>query len=92
MYMHHQHRQIRFVPTTLLGRIVSALVTLALIVSGFFFLIAALIGGAIVATVVLARIWWISRKLRARRDDGVIEGTYTVESEVTPRISGRREE
>lgn len=88
--MHSQPPRVRFMPTSLLGRILSALLTVALLVTGFFFLMFALIAGAVIATIVLARIWWISRKLRARRDETIIEGDYTVEATPDPRIEDRR--
>ncbi len=83
---------VSYLPKSLLGRVLSALITLAIIIAGFFFLMFALIAAAVVAAVVLTRLWWISRKLRARRDAGVIEGTYTVEGETARRIPERREQ
>ncbi len=79
-----------FFPRTWLGRLLSALVTLALVVAGVFFLAFALAVAAVIATLVLARFWWISRKLRKRRNADVIEGSYTVEVD-TPRIADRDE-
>ncbi len=78
-------------------RIAMALVTVALVILGFFFLTVALIAGALVATVFGARLWWTLRKLkRAQREMDyagtdatatVVEGDYQViehESTVTP--------
>lgn len=82
------------VPRTWLGRLLSALVTLALIAVGAFFLLFALAAAALIAAGVLARIWWIARQLRKQRDAGVIEGTYTVESDASliGREARRRDE
>jgi hypothetical protein len=74
------------VPRTWLGRLLSLLVAGTLAIAGFFFLMFALIAAAIIAACVIARLWWISRKLRAQRDAGVIEGTYSVETESRRRI------
>jgi hypothetical protein len=41
----------------------------------------ALVAAALIATLVIARVWWIARKLRGRRDAGAIEGTYSVEAD-----------
>jgi len=68
-----------------LTRILVTLVTLVLVVLGFFFLTVALIAGALVATVVGARLWWTLRKLKRSQGDitvdtdtRVVEGDYTV--------------
>ncbi len=68
-----------------LTRIVVTLVTLVLIILGFFFLTVALIAGALVAVVVGARLWWTLRKLKRAQgnvttdsDPRVVEGDYTV--------------
>lgn len=62
-----------------IARILVTLVTAVLVVLGFFFLTVALIAGALVATVVGARLWWTLRKLkRAQPADDVVEGDYRV--------------
>lgn len=76
-----------------LTRIAVTLVTLVLVVLGFFFLTVALIAGALVAVVIGARLWWALRKLKRAQgnvtvdaDTRVVEGDYTVieqESAVT---------
>ena len=48
------------------------------LVVGFFFLTIALVGGAIVALVILARLWWVARALRRNREDAEIEGEFAV--------------
>jgi hypothetical protein len=70
----------RIVPASWFGRLLSAFVTLALVAIGAFFLVFALVAAALIAAGVLARIWWISRKLRKQRDASVIEGSFTVET------------
>jgi predicted lipid-binding transport protein (Tim44 family) len=69
----------RIFPVTVLGRIVIALIAATLAVVGLFFVAFALVAAAIVAAIVAIRIWWVMRKIRAQRDDGVIEGTYSTE-------------
>ncbi len=66
-----------------IARILVALVTMALVVLGFFFLTVALIAGTIVATVVGARLWWTLRRLKraqpaATDDANVVEGDFHV--------------
>ena len=74
------------IPATWLGRLVATLIAVGLAVIGLFFLAFALIAAALLATLMIARIWWIARKLRARRDAGVIEGSYVVEAESKPAL------
>src|SRR4051812_7497458 len=69
------------IPRTLLGRVAAALIATSIAVVGLFFLVFALIAAAVLGAVVMARIWWLSRKLRAQRDAGVIEGSYSVHVE-----------
>lgn len=70
----------------LLTRIVAALITIGITALAVFlgaFLIAALVGLAAIATVVLAvRVWWLRRKMeRSARRGGAgrtLEGEFTV--------------
>ena len=63
-------------------RILVALITLTLVVVGFFFLTVALIAGALVAAVFGARLWWMMRKLKRAQADAdnanVVDGDYRV--------------
>jgi hypothetical protein len=59
-------------------RILLGIMAVAIVVLGFFFLTVALVAGAIVAAVVLARIWWLARKVRAAQRDEAIDGEYVV--------------
>ena len=60
------------------ARILLGIVAIAIFVLGFFFLTVALVAGAIVAVVVLARLWWLTRKVRRAQRDSVIDGEYVV--------------
>ncbi|MEQ1775086.1 MAG: hypothetical protein ABL891_15015 [Burkholderiales bacterium] len=65
-----------------ISRILVALITVALLILGFFFLTVALVAGAIVAAVFGARLWWTLRKLKraqaAANDANVVEGDYQI--------------
>ena len=66
---------------SLLERIVIGILLLAVLVLGFFFLVAALIGlslGSILAAVILLRFWWVKRKLARAAEDEFITTEYTV--------------
>jgi len=63
---------------SLAERVSYAILGVALVVLAFFFLAVALIAGAIVALVVIGRLWWISRKLRQTPGQTEIEGEFTV--------------
>ena len=72
-----------FLPATILGRVITALIAIACAVLGLFFFAFALLAAAVLATILAIRVWWVFRKLRAQRDKDVIEGSYSVETEVT---------
>lgn len=59
-------------------RLVYGALLLAVLVLGFFFLVAALIAGAILAGVLLLRFWWVRRSLRQAAQDEFITTEYTV--------------
>ena len=61
-----------------LERALYAIGGVAVIVIGFFFLTVALIAGALLALVVVARLWWLSRKLQRAQRRNVVEGEYEV--------------
>ena len=70
-------------------RIVYGVLLLAVLVLGFFFLVAALIAGAILAGVVLLRLWWVKRKLEKAAEAEYITTEYAVverEQPVAPRL------
>ena len=74
----------KLLPATWLGRLIAVLVASALAVVGLFFVAFALIAAVIVVAIVVARIWWVSRKMRTARNKDVIEGSYSVEIERDP--------
>jgi len=67
-------------PLNWLERLLVFLASVFLVVLGFFFLTVALVAGALIASAVIVRWWWISRKLRRARDRDrdVLEGEYEV--------------
>ena len=70
-------------------RIVYGTLLAAVLVLGFFFLVAALIAGAILAVLILARFWWLKRKLAKAAQAEFITTEYTVverEQPVAPRL------
>jgi hypothetical protein len=69
----------RIFPATLIGRLIALCIAIGLAVVGLFFVAFALVAAALTAAIVAVRVWWVLRKLRARRDLGVIEGSYSVE-------------
>jgi hypothetical protein len=62
----------------LLERIVFFALGLVVLVAAFFFIGIALIAGAILAGIVLIRLWWLKRKLQRAEQDTYVEGEYTV--------------
>ena len=62
----------------LLERVVYGVLLLAVLALGFFFLVAALIAGAILAVAVLLRLWWVKRKLTQAAQDEFITTEYRV--------------
>jgi small-conductance mechanosensitive channel len=60
------------------ARALYGLLFAAVIVVGFFFLTVALAAGAIVALVILARLWWVARALRRTPEHAEIEGEFAV--------------
>ena len=64
--------------TSLIERVVLFALGLMILVAAFFFIGIALIAGAILAGVVLIRLWWLQRKLRREQEDSYVEGEYTV--------------
>jgi hypothetical protein len=87
LLMNHQTRiPPGIIPTTWLGRVSATLVAAGLAVVGLFFLAFALVAAALIAGIVIVRIWWALRKVRAQREAGVIEGSYSVETNATPAV------
>ena len=61
-----------------LERVLYAIGGVAVVMIGFFFLTVALVAGALLALVIVARLWWLSRKLQRARNRNVVEGEYEV--------------
>ena len=80
------------IPNTWYGRVAAVLIAAALAVVGLFFLAFAAVAAALIAVLVLVRIWWVARRLRAQRDAGVIEGSWSVEADPTRALRGARPE
>ena len=62
----------------IVDRIVVGVLALALIVFAFFFLAAALVAGAVLATLFLIRVWWMRRKLRREGEASYLTTEYEV--------------
>ena len=60
------------------AKVLYALLAIVLLAVGFFFVTVALVAGAIVALIILARLWWASRKLRRAQERTELEGEFTV--------------
>ena len=60
------------------ARVLYGFVAILVIATGFFFLTVALVAGAIVALVVLARLWWVSRRLRRAQGETEFDGEFAV--------------
>jgi small-conductance mechanosensitive channel len=60
------------------ARVLYGLALATVLVVGFFFLTVALIAGAFVALAILARLWWISRRVHHSREQAEIEGEFAV--------------
>ena len=77
-----------------LERILFGIVAAALLVLGFFFLAAALVMGALFAAVLVARVWWASRKIRKAAEREIIAAEYSViereGSRAYPRVPDRK--
>lgn len=65
--------------TRWIQRVLLAAIGIGLAIAAFFFLVFALVAGALIATVVGLRFWWVMRKLRAKaRNAEALDGEYTV--------------
>ena len=60
------------------ARVLYGLLFAVVLVAGFFFLTIALAAGAIVALVILTRLWWVARALRRAPEHAEIEGEFAV--------------
>jgi uncharacterized membrane protein len=80
--MEHGHYQRRLTFETRranwLERVLYAAGAIVVVVIGFFFVTVAFFVGALLALAIVARLWWISRKLKQARNQDVVEGEYEV--------------
>ena len=60
------------------ARVLYGLALATALVAGFFFLTIALAAGAMVASVILARLWWLGRGVRRPQRHAEIEGEFAV--------------
>ena len=65
-------------PLNWVQRLLVFLATVSLVVLGFFFLTVALIAGALAASALIVRWWWLSRKLRGAHARETLEGEYEI--------------
>ena len=76
---------------SLLARLLGLLVAAGILALAFFFLAAAIVAGVLVAGVLLARLWWVSRKIRKAREAQFVTTEYRVverERIAEPRLPG----
>ena len=62
----------------LLERIVLGVAAVIILVTAFFFLAAAILVGAVLAAVLIARIWWVRRKIAKAAEAEFISTEYRV--------------
>lgn len=86
----HTQRVSSFLPRTWFGRFFALLIGFALLLTAALFATIALVAGAIVATVVIARAWWLLRKAEKRRAREFLQAEYRVEPDDSARIEQDR--
>jgi membrane protein implicated in regulation of membrane protease activity len=67
-------------PQTFLGRLVGVLLAVALIVLAFFFLFFFLVIAGALASVVLLRLLWRTKRIKSQTPKDALEGEYSVVS------------
>ena len=65
-------------PLNWLERLLVFLASVFLVVLVFLVLTVALVAGALIASAVIVRWWWLSRKLRRARAQETLEGEYEI--------------
>lgn len=88
--MNPQTRVFTFLPRTWLGRFLALLAGFALLLTAALFATIALVVGAILAAVVIARGWWLLRRAEKRRAAEFLQAEYSVEPDETRRLQERR--
>ena len=66
-------------PQTWLGRVVGTILTVALLVSAFFFLVFFLVAAGVLILGISLRLPWRARQIRAQASRDILEGEYSVE-------------
>lgn len=61
-----------------LQRAVLFVLAATILILAFFFLTIALVAGAVLASVIAVRWWWLTRNLKPQAVDQTFEGEYTV--------------
>jgi len=76
-----------------LQRAILFVLAVTITILAFFFLTVALIAGAVLASIIAVRWWWLTRKLKPQAVDQTFEGEYTVieHSLIDPDIPPRDE-
>lgn len=70
----------------MLGRILWFITALIILALAFFFIAAAIAVGAVLGAALIARIWWLNRKMRKAAEQEILTAEYTVvERESTTR-------
>ena len=65
-------------PRPVLARVLWFVVAAGILVLAFFFLLAAIVAGVLLAGVLLARLWWVSRRIRRAAEAQVVTTEYRV--------------
>ena len=60
------------------ARILWLLGAACILVLAFFFLVAAIVAGVLLAAGLLARVWWMGRKIRKAAEAGIVTTEYRV--------------
>ena len=80
MEQHTYQRRLTFESrrATWLERVLYTIGGVVVLFTGFFFITVAFVVGALLALVIIARIWWIARKVKRAQNRDVVEGEYKV--------------
>lgn len=62
----------------MLERIIWFITALTILALAFFFIAAAIVVGAVLGAVLIARIWWINRKIRKAAEDRILTTEYAI--------------
>jgi hypothetical protein len=62
----------------MLGRILWIITALIILALAFFFIAAAIAVGTVLGAALIARIWWLNRKMRKAAEQEILTAEYTV--------------